>query len=142
MKPFRLAALLCIGLFLINARTVQCQMIRVQLLNGKTGRPIKKAKLQIAYLNSNLDAFQEITDKDGLISFNSRGEKSFAVTTLFNIDCGEQAPGGAERTYAVNTILLEGIVTHNTCGKRRAEPVHGKLIFYVRAANWLELLKN
>jgi len=117
-------------------------MIRVQLLYGKTGKPVKKAKVQIGYMDSKRDAFQEITDKDGIISFDSRGEKSFAVTTLFNINCGEQVPGGPEPTYAIGTIMSAGIVTHNTCGKRRAEPVPGNLIYYVRAASWLELFRD
>lgn len=142
MRQSLLAVLMVFGVLLSGGATCDGQTIQFQLLNGKTGKPIRKSRIQIAFLSSGRDAFQLETDKDGNASFDSKGEKAFAITALFVIACDGRLRSAPEPTYQAETVFSRGVVTRNTCGKWQANPTHGKLIYYVRPATWLELTKN
>lgn len=44
--------------------------------------------------------------------------------------------------YSINKILASGVSTSNTCGKFRAEPKPGELIFYVKPRSFMEKMRQ
>lgn len=119
------------------------QKITVQLLNGRTGKPMKRVKVYINLNNS--DASREIglsTDSSGEAIFDAHGEKTFHITPIGSVSCGAQPIGAHAPEYSVAEILRSGIVSPNTCSGKNAEPLRGHLIYFVVPASWWQMFKN
>jgi hypothetical protein len=118
--------------------------VTVQFLNGRNGTPIAKGVRIWAYFNNEtgrhiLDLH---TDRQGEVQFDTNGAKTFQVSPVGYIPCGEQPVGSSPRDYAIDEILKTGLLTRNTCGRINAEPLRGRLSYFVRPATWWELFKN
>jgi hypothetical protein len=131
-----LPAVLLIGNFL------PAQTVRVQLVNGRSGKPIAKVHLQIQLADEKGPSPTLTTNRKGEIQFESRGVRTFRVYPVGQVDCGEQAVGAPKPTYSVAEALETGLRTQNNCGAYNPQPVPGRLIYIVRAATWLELFRN
>lgn len=120
------------------------QTISVQLLNGQNGKPIKKGIRIWAYFNN--DAGRHIldlhTDREGQVQFDVNGAKTFQVSPVGYVPCGEQPIGSSARDYAVAEVLRTGLLTANDCGRLSTEPIRGRLSYFVKPASWWELFKN
>ena len=77
---------------------------------------------------------------------------AIAITSDAYIDCQEWAkviPGATAKdnlsrapAYPIKKIRETGVVASNTCGKFKAEPKPGELIFFVRPASWWEKMRR
>jgi len=106
----RLAILVLVWLAVFPSLNAKAQIISVQFLNGKNGKAIKKGVRIWAYYNN--DSGKRIielhTDQDGEIHFDSNGAKTFQVSPVGYIPCGEQPVGSSARDYAVSDVLTTG----------------------------------
>jgi hypothetical protein len=109
----------------------KAQTISVQFLNGKNGKAIKKGVRIWAYFNN--DTGRHIldlhTDQDGEIRFDTNGAKTFQVSLVGYVPCGEQPIGSPAQDYAVADTLRTGLLTRNDCGYMDAEPIRGRLLY-------------
>ena len=99
------AVLLLLTLFVSG--TANAQSLKVQLLNGRTGKPITKGRRIWVYFSNS--AGRQIldlhTDSQGVIQFETSGAKTFQVSPVGYIPCGEQPVGAPARDYPIDQIL-------------------------------------
>lgn len=115
----------------------------VQFINGRSGKPIAKAKVYIGFDGLKTEKSLALTtDSRGEVRFNTEGAKTFQVHPVALVACGEQPKGAPYRNYSIAEILQTGLVTLNDCGHEKAEPTRGRLIYFARPAGWWELFKN
>ena len=122
----------------------KAQSVTVQFLSGRNGRPVAKGVRIWAFFNneSGRHILDLHTDGQGQVEFDANGAKTFQVSPVGYIDCGERPVGSSPRDYAIDEILKAGLLTRNDCGHINAEPLRGRLLYFVRRATWWELFKN
>ena len=119
------------------------QEVVLQVINGKTNKPVTKAKLYVSFPpESNRQPIQLSTNDSGQAMFDTGGATHFQVHPIALVTCGEQPPGAQPKNYAVDEITRSGLITTNDCGHSGREPLKGQLAFFVRPAGWWELFKN
>jgi hypothetical protein len=119
------------------------QQIVVQVINGKTNKPISKAKLFVSFPNeTKRQSIQLYTDKDGEAAFPLEGSDRFEIHPIALVTCGEQPAGTSQPSFSATEVLNAGILTKNDCGQSGREPIRGKVVYFVRTAGWSELFKN
>lgn len=124
--------------------TANAESVTVQFLKGRNGKPIAKGVRVWAYFNNETGRhiLDLRTDRQGEVQFDSNGAKTFQVSSVGYIPCGEEPIGSPPRDYAIDELRENGLLTKNNCGRINAEPLRGKLKFFVRPATWWELFKN
>jgi hypothetical protein len=120
------------------------QSVTVQFLNGRNGKPIAKGVPIGVYFNNETGRhiLDLRSDRQGEVQFDADGAKTFQVGPVGYVPCGEQPAGSPQRDYAIDEILKTGLITRNNCGRIAAEPLRGRLSYFVRPATWWELFKN
>jgi hypothetical protein len=124
--------------------TANAQSVTVQFLNGRNGKPIANGVRIWVYFNNETGRhiLELHSDRQGEVKFDPTGAKTFQVSPVGYIPCGEQPVGSSPRDYAIDEVLKTGLLTQNNCGRINAEPLRGKLLYFVRPATWWELFKN
>jgi hypothetical protein len=141
MNPLRKAATL-ITLF-VSALITNAQMLRVQVLNGKTGKPVASEHINLfrpreSGANWHIGEFN--TDANGVFTFSQVAAKtdSFTIAVDWHRPC---AKSYAE--FSLHDIFSQGSVSENTCKpklRRIAEP--GTLILFVRDETFFEKMAH
>jgi hypothetical protein len=142
--PGRYLALVTFALVLVSGGFAQGQSaVVVQLINGRSGKPIAKIKVYIGFDDFKKQKSLELTtDSQGEVKFNTEGPKKFQVHPVALVACGAQPKGAPYRNYSISDVLQTGLVTPNGCGHEKAEPISRRLIYFARPASWWELFKN
>jgi len=122
---------------IFSGGTANAQSVTVQFLNGRNGKPIPKGVRIWAYFNNEtgrhiLDLH---TDRQGEVQVDTNGAKTFQVSPVGYIPCGEQPVGSPPRDYAIDEILKTGLL-RKACGVvgivqelKQAVPSVRKLLF-------------
>lgn len=127
----------------IFGKAVPGQTVVVRLINGRSGKPIAKGRVYIAF--DDLHSGQPLnltTNREGEIQFDASGATTLQVHPVGMVSCGEQRTGMPMRNYSILRILKTDLVTENHCGRSDAEPLRGRLLYYVRPATEWQLFKN
>ena len=128
---------------LVFSHIALAQTVVVQLLNGRTGKPIVKHRVYIACGDDRETVLPPLlTNALGEIQFDSAGAKAFQVSPVGVVSCGEQPVSAPIRRYSVEEVLRTGLRTQNNCGAFDPRPSPGRVLYVVRPATWLELLRN
>lgn len=153
-----------------SAGVLWAQTVDIQLLNGRNGRPMagacvnvwvgKQRKEAMAIpTNENGVARLRLTDNDKEIDTNNHwnGCGDFGVISpvvKYNdslrinagyVLCQSRSPDQswlAITDFPMKEVLQHGIATANTCGKATASPEPGEVILFVRPLSWWEKLKQ
>jgi hypothetical protein len=142
-SPRQLCFVALIAIYVFNAAATVTQTVTVQMLNGKNGRPIAKAKIYISFPDEPArKTLQLTTDSRGEIQFEVNGSNTFQVHQIGYATCDEQPGGTQPRSYPIDTILNTGLVSANECGHIHVQPERGRLVFFVRHGTWAEWLKE
>jgi len=77
--------------FSLNSK-VTAQSVTVQFLNGRSGKPIKKEeRVWVCFDCKTVRRILDFhTDKQGTVQFDADGAKTFQVSPVGYIPCGEQ----------------------------------------------------
>jgi hypothetical protein len=146
------------------------QTVEIKLVNGKTGRPIPGACVNVWVGNERKAALAvptdedgvaqlRLTDKDGEVDIQNRWRGCGDFGTIDPVVkyhdslrinagyvlCQSPAPGYswlATMDLSMREVLGHGIATANTCGKAAAPPKPGEVIVFVRPLSWWEKLKR
>jgi hypothetical protein len=119
------------------------QPVTVRIINGRNGKPLPKVRVYIGF--DDLKGRQSLdltTDAQGELQFEANGAKTIQVHPVGEVTCGEQPVGAPYRNYSIEEILKDGLLTKNDCSHISAEPLRGKLLYFVRPATGWELFKN
>jgi hypothetical protein len=94
--------------------------------------------------------FKQARRAEGVDTISVMGDYYVACQEYGKLAPGEHPRPGTESetakelvpTYSIKEILRSGIASANTCGKFRAKPKPGELIFFVRPRSFWERLKQ
>jgi hypothetical protein len=115
--------------------------IKLRLLNGKNGKPIKDDNPTI-WIGDVTDRIERYTDSHGEVVFTVTDIRFQPLRVLpdWYADCRFKgdSDAGMQVKYSLEEIITTGVVSENLCGKRRIDPVPGVLVLYVRARTFME----
>jgi hypothetical protein len=119
------------------------QQIVIQVINGKTNKPVSKAKLFVSFpAEMKRRSVQLFTNENGEATFSFDDADRFEVHPIALVTCGEQTPGSPTPSFSVAEVVSSGVLTKNNCGRSGREPIRGKIVYFVRPAGRGELFKN
>jgi hypothetical protein len=144
----------CVLLFLVTATAMTgshsvraigaddtTQVVKVRLLNGKTGKPIKNDTPNV-WFDDAKDRSNPQTNSNGevVVSLNDAQFQDLRVLPNLYADCRFKgnSTAGMSVKYSLKEIIATGVVSANVCGKERIEPTPGVLVLYVRPMTFLE----
>jgi hypothetical protein len=117
--------------------------VTIQLLDGRNGKPMNKARFVILFPDEKgRPGLVLRTNQKGEVEFDAQGSGAIIVTPVSAVDCGAQEPGGPKPSFSVAEILNHGIVTKNTCGDLHIEPQRGRLLYFARRIHFWEGMKG
>jgi len=115
--------------------------IIVQVLNGKTGKPIKGEAPNI-WIGNVKDPVNPRTDSKGEIALEIGQAQPAEIRVMGNyyMDCRrrENQELMMNVRYSLTEIIAKGVVSENGCGQSRTNPIPGKLILYMRPMTFKE----
>jgi hypothetical protein len=130
-------------LLFVSALITNAQILRVQVLNGKTGKPVANEHINLfrpgeSGANWHIGEFN--TDANGIFIFSQIGAKtdSFTVAVDWHRPCAK-----CYAKFSLQDIFSNGSVSENTCKpklRRSAEP--GTLILFVRDETFFEKMAH
>jgi hypothetical protein len=144
---FKAALFLCL---LASVVMTSAQTLRVQILNGKNGKPVANEHVNLfrtgdfGDLTGDRDVRGFTTDADGVITTSdiSPDIHSFLVSVDWHRQCNENEK--VNRTaFSLPQIFSNGIVSKNSCKakvQRPAEP--GTLVLFVRDETLFEKMAH
>ena len=126
---------LFLGVFMLYGQNVTFT-IRIRLIDGRTGRPVKNEKIGLQDRTDYHDISVRTNDL-GVASLQIRKD---AVILTHNTDqyvsCADERGGLMHNDFKVAEILASGVAQAiprpNICGKASAVPSRGELILFVR----------
>jgi hypothetical protein len=141
MKP-RLALLAVVAFFGLSA-AAKGQTVVVQLLNGKTRKPLTGYRVYILLGDPRSQHTLDLkTDHDGKAQFDSTGVSTFQVRPVGTAACVDPKTATSTPDFHVPEVLEHGVVTRNDCSNFNPEPLRGQLTYLARPGTWLELFRN
>ena len=163
------------GFFLVlllgsSAKPVRAQIIRIEVVNGKTGRPLAGTCVNVWVGSQRKAAMAIPTDAGGVASLRLAGKDDeistrnqwkecglfgvihpvvkYADSMRINVgyvSCQPHRPDYSwlgKLDFSTKEVLESGVVTPNACGKAKASPEPGEVILFVRPLSWWEKLKE
>jgi hypothetical protein len=165
-----LVALFTLLLCSTSAGTLSAQVIKIKLVNGKNGRPIAGACVNVWVGSERKVAMAIPTDENGVasvyltdkaVSMNAQNSwkacgyfgvidpvAKYEATIRINagyVLCQPHRPDSswlAMSDFSTDEILQRGIVSANTCGRATRSQKAGEVILFVRPLTWWEKLKQ
>ena len=140
LNALALLAAVSVGPCLAQDQTDDAKIptIRICILNGKNGKPIKD-EVPNVWFAGDKDPNNPHTDLSGEILVKVQSAEILVLPNLY-VDCRFKGDSTAGRNvkYSVEKIIKIGIVNNNVCGKYLASPTPGVLVLYVRPRTLLE----
>jgi hypothetical protein len=117
--------------------TIGAQTIRIQVIDGEKGTPVKQATIVWTYDSDGKQILRNYNPADlsqppsDLLDVGNADKIGISSNGFY--DCRNVTyPENLRPTYSVKEIITAGIVAPNYCGKATAKPVPGVLVFFVR----------
>ena len=134
--------LLLLGTLILPFASASGQLVTVQLLNGKTRKPLKGYKVYILLGDPRTQHRLDLkTDRDGMVHFDTSKEETFQVRPVGTIGCSKPV-SPSDIDFSVAEVLAHGLVTPNDCGSFAPEPLRGQVTFLTRTASAMDLFRN
>jgi len=149
IKCLRSVALFC-ALWLcasFHAVAQDTTTLRVQILNGRTGRPVTNVHLKL-FRDTHLHAFSgshddkgETTDGEGYAPIPNVDATVGSV--FIAVDLHRACSKTDKHDFSLAKVRVAGVVSENSCKPRISMyPQPGTLIFYVRDETFLEKMRH
>ena len=166
-RGVRVAAALCAAL--ISAASL-AQKIEIKLVNGRDGRPVSHAGVNVWAGDQRKEAMVLLTDSEGVARLTLTNKESDVDVRHDPTQSGEHVvlnptvlypeslrinvgfvlcqPRGADwswlwiKAFDTRKVLDQGVVGENTCGDTTASPKPGTITLFVRPLHWWESLKE
>jgi len=144
MNPLYKAATLT--LLFASALIMKAQTLRVQILNGKNGKPVVNEHVNVfrtgdfGDLAGNRDHREFNTDANGIFTVSQIAPEtdSFTVAVDWHRPCAKNYA-----KFSLHEIFLKGIVSENSCKAKVGRIVEpGTLILFVRDETFFEKMAH
>jgi hypothetical protein len=114
--------------------------LRVQILNGKTGRPITNQHLVLSQKDGKaIDGKGETTDGEGYASIPNIEVSDIFISVDLHVACSKTL----KHDFSLAKVRTAGVVSENSCRSRITMfPQQGTLIFYVRDETFWERMRE
>lgn len=150
--------------------SLRAQTIRIKLVNGKNGHPLAGTCVNVWAGSERKGAMAIPTDKDGIARLRLTDKNAevniqnqwkgcglfgvinpvvrYADSIRVNagyVSCKPHTPDYswlAMTDFSTKKVIKSGFVTPNACGKAKASPEPGDIIFFVRPLTLWEKLKS
>ena len=127
-----------------SAAQAPADTLRIQVLSGKTGRPVTNARI-LLWRSVKLDTLDgaksnpgEFTDGEGYASIPATEAITFFLHVEEHMPCSKDVPA-----FSLVDIRVHGVVSQNTCSRRiKLYPQVGTLIFFVREETFFERMRH
>ncbi len=160
MKP---TYFLILALFAIGGTSCNAQTLHVRLLNGKTGKPLPNAYVNVWVGDQRKDAVPIVIDSNGEASLSLTNSASdpqlqaesvhsptFLYSPEIRVQVGfvlcqvtRQKYSWLHITpYSTTDWVRTGLVTSNACGKSATKPEPGVLTIFARPLSFWETLSQ
>lgn len=121
------------------------ETVTIKVVDGRSGRPISKAPMNVWTDNESKQATPIQTDENGTAQVHPVDAHVGLRIQVGDVLC--QSPKADYSwlwvmTYPTQRVLEQGIVTDNYCGKATAAPRPGEVTIFVRPLTWWERLKE
>ena len=143
----RIASLCALGLACAlgssaRAQTQDPASLRIQILSGKTGRPITNQHILLTTADKKLHNDQK-TDGEGYATLPGNVLPETITTLQVFVDLHVPCSKTAVRTFSVAAARAKGIVSDNSCSSRiKLFPQAGTLVFFVRDETFFERIRH
>lgn len=135
--------LLALATLILPSAIASGQPVAVQLLNGKTRKPLKGYRVYILLGDPRAQHRLDLkTDHDGRVHFDTSAEDTFQVRPVGTIACTKPATSPSDINFSVAEVIAHGVVTPNDCGSFDPEPLRGQVTFLTRSASGIDLFRN
>jgi hypothetical protein len=116
--------------------------LRVQILNGKTGRPITSQHLRLLRKDGKaIDNKGETTDGEGYATIPNAAASLPEV--FISVDLHVPCSKTGKHDFSLAKVRVSGVVSENVCRPRiTMYPQAGTLIFYVRDETFIEKMRH
>ncbi len=134
--------LLLLSTLILSSSSASGQPVAVQLLNGKTRKPLKGYKVYILLGDPRTQHMLDLkTDHYGMVHFDTDGDNTFQVRPVGTTSCSKPA-STSDVNFSVSDVMAHGVVTPNDCGNFDPEPMMGQVTFLTRSASGINLFRN
>jgi hypothetical protein len=135
--------LLVLATVILPSAIASGQPVTVQLLNGKTRKPLRGYKVYVLLGDPRVQHRLDLkTDRDGRVRFDTSGEETFQVRPVGTTACTKPATSPSDISFNVAEVVAHGVVTPNDCGSFDPEPLRGQVTFLTRSASGMDLFRN
>jgi hypothetical protein len=115
------------------------ETVTIKVVNGRNGRPMSKASVNVWTDNESKDATAIQTDENGTVQVHPVDAQVDLRIQVGYVLC--QTPKAdyswlSIMTFPTHRVLEQGIVTANYCGKATAAPQRGEVTIFVRPLTW------
>jgi hypothetical protein len=141
-----LCALLCCVALCVRAQTgADTTALRIQLLNGRTGRPVTNQHLVITRKDGRVlegtAKAGETTDGEGYAGIPNIESPPSEISV--SVDAFQPCSKTSRHIFSLAKLRASGVVSENSCRPRiTMYPQPGTLIFYVRDETFIEKLRH
>jgi hypothetical protein len=137
-----IGAAFCISLHAAVQTVADAPTLRVQILNGKTGRPVTNQHLRMFRKDGKaIDGKGETTDGEGYAAIPN---VDAAIAEIFiAVDTHLPCSKTGKHDFSLAKVRVSGVVSENVCRPRiTMYPQAGTLIFYVRDETFIEKMRR
>ncbi len=137
------AAALCAGLHAQSENS-----IRIRLLDGKTGLPLKAANYLVRidhhdtahneWVHMNDDGTVVVTLPSDAREIAVKATYDLSIETYINCDVAKETDKERDIWYPISQILQSGLVAPNECSQTHYTAKPGEFVFFVRKRTWRE----
>lgn len=137
--------LLCLSLHIRAQDSTDVTALRIQILNGRTGRPITNQPLRLRRkggqpLEGNTKT-SETTDGEGYAPIPNVDTVIKEVSVF--VEGFRPCSKTETHTFSLTKVRVAGVVSENACRPRiTMYPQQGTLIFYVRDETFIEKMRH
>ncbi len=137
-----LSAFFCFGLRAGAQTGSDATTLRVQILNGKTGRPVTSQHLRMFRKDGKaIDGKGETTDGEGYAAIPNVDVAT--VDIFIAVDAHLPCSKTGKHDFSLAKVRVSGVVSENVCRPRiTMYPQAGTLIFYVREETFMEKMRH
>jgi hypothetical protein len=137
-----LCGVLCTPFYAGAQAAADAAALRVQILNGKTGRPVTNQHLRMFRKDGKaIDGKGETTDGEGYAAIPN---VDAAIAEIFiAVDTHLPCSKTGKHDFSLAKVRVSGVVSENVCRPRiTMYPQAGTLIFYVRDETFIEKMRR
>ena len=143
-----LVGLLCAAVLCASLHAQSENTIRIRLLDGKTGLPVKASNYLVRidhhdtahneWVHMNDDGTVTVTLPPDAREISVKATYDMSTETYINCEIAKESDKNRDIWYPIAQILKSGVVAPNECSQTHYTAKPGEFVFFVRKRTWRE----